>query len=241
VVIYVSGGGFAASLWRTNRPQRSYLAAQGFVVASVEYRVATSGAMLADGVEDVRSAIQWLTTNADSIGADTSAGVGLWGESAGAYLAVMTALTADPAQVAAVVNQFGASDFSRVTEGLDDNTADAFDNARGGVARYIQGHGRTLNADVDVLREANPLNHLGGRLPAFLHTHGDDDRLISPVQTALLHQALQAAGADSTRYVLPGAGHGELTARTASVRNWTSTTLLDLYAEFLREHLRGAH
>lgn len=239
LVVFLPGGGFSRALWQLNRAQRSYVAEQGFVVASVEYRTALSGAMLADGINDAQTAIHWLHAHAEEVGAHTWGGVGLWGESAGAYLAVMTALTTEAGlpPVVAVVDQFGASDLSRITEGFDDASTAAFKNPRGALAKYIQGPGHALDADPAVLEAANPLNHLDGDLPAFLLLHGDDDRIISPHQTAHLHQALKAAGAESTRYVIPGAGHGDLTAQTSAVKLWSSKTLLDIYVDFLRKHL----
>jgi acetyl esterase/lipase len=240
VVIFLPGGGFARALWQLSRAQRSYVADQGFVVASVEYRTALSGAMLADGIDDARAAIRWLAGHAEEVGADLSGGVALWGESAGAYLSVMTALTTSAGGVppiVAVIDQFGASDLSRITEGFDDKSTAAFNDARRSLAKYIQGPGRALDADSAVLEAANPLTHLDGDLPAFLLLHGDDDRIISPHQTALLHQALVAAGAESTRYVIPGAGHGDLAAESNSVKIWSSRTLLDLSVDFLRKHL----
>ena len=58
--------------------------------------------------------------------------------------------------------------------------------------------------------EANPIDLVRPGAPAFLLLHGDDDRIIPPAQTLLLHQALRAAGADSTHYLVAGAGHGRL-------------------------------
>ncbi|QIA09910.1 prolyl oligopeptidase family serine peptidase [Draconibacterium halophilum] len=38
--------------------------------------------------------------------------------------------------------------------------------------------------------------------------HGSADQLVSPSQTLLVHTALRASGAKSTRYVITGANHG---------------------------------
>jgi len=69
--------------------------------------------------------------------------------------------------------------------------------------------------------------------------HGDDDRIITPAQTELLHQALLAAGADSTRYLLTGAGHGQLSLTGRQAQQWTSTQVMTIIKDFLDEHLRS--
>ncbi|MCU1701656.1 MAG: Alpha/beta hydrolase fold-3 domain protein [Mycobacterium sp.] len=69
----------------------------------------------------------------------------------------------------------------------------------------------------------------------FLFFHGSDDRIVSPSQTLLLHNALRAAGADSTRYVIDGAGHGDL---GGSAQLWSTTTVMDDLVEFLKANLR---
>jgi fermentation-respiration switch protein FrsA (DUF1100 family) len=69
----------------------------------------------------------------------------------------------------------------------------------------------------------------------FLFFHGSDDRIVSPSQTLLLHNALRAAGADSTRYVIDGAGHGDL---GGPAQLWSTTTVIDGLVEFLKATLR---
>jgi acetyl esterase/lipase len=81
------------------------------------------------------------------------------------------------------------------------------------------------------MREADPANRVTAQTPPFLILHGDDDRIIAPAQTARLHQALRAAGVDSTRYVLKGGGHGEL---SDSPQMWSSAEIIDRVVEFLR-------
>jgi dipeptidyl aminopeptidase/acylaminoacyl peptidase len=66
--------------------------------------------------------------------------------------------------------------------------------------------------------------------------HGTDDRIVSPSQTLLLHNALRAAGANSTRYVIDGAGHGDLAAvgdNAKSAHLWSTTTVMQDLVGFL--------
>jgi fermentation-respiration switch protein FrsA (DUF1100 family) len=82
---------------------------------------------------------------------------------------------------------------------------------------------------------ANPMTLVAPGVVPFLFFHGSDDRIVSPSQTLLLHNALRAAGADSTRYVIDGAGHGDL---GGSAQLWSTTTVMDDLVEFLKANLR---
>ena len=62
--------------------------------------------------------------------------------------------------------------------------------------------------------------------------------VIPPAQTLLLHQALHAAGADSTHYLLSGAGHGRLSLSRRQASQWTSLQLMTVIKDFLDRHLR---
>jgi acetyl esterase/lipase len=85
--------------------------------------------------------------------------------------------------------------------------------------------------------DANPVDLIKPGAPAFLLLHGDDDRIIPPAQTLLLHQGLLAVGADSTHYLLTGAGHGRLSLTRQQARQWTSRQVMTIINEFLDRHL----
>ncbi len=89
--------------------------------------------------------------------------------------------------------------------------------------------GMTIDDDPGEVQRANPVRHVSGAEPPFLLLHGEIDGLVSPGQSQLLHQALLARGATSTRHVVAGAGHYGM--------EWSSRTVLDLIAEFLAERL----
>ncbi len=250
LVVYVPGGGFSVSPKGLAARQRAYLAGTGYVVASVEYRTAPDDARYVDGVADVTSAIRFLRAHAEEYDIDATR-VAVWGESAGGYLAAMAAVTAGRGEfetsdnpghssaVRAVIDAFGASDLSRLTEGFDKSTSAAYAGMDNAVAHYVNGRrsGKALSDEPAIVSAADPTTYVSDASPPFLILHGDDDRVISPIQTDLLHHALVDAGAHSTRYVLRGAGHGDLSATGAQAKLWTTTTVLDLIRDFLNDHL----
>jgi dipeptidyl aminopeptidase/acylaminoacyl peptidase len=176
-----------------------------------------------DGLGDVRAAVDHLTDQAETYGIDAGR-IGLWGESAGGYLASVAGLT-DP-RIRAVVDEFGASDLSVLADGFDEHMRTALADPRHPVHRYRA-------------TETNPSDLVRADAPAFLFLHGDDDRIVPPAQTLALHRALREAGADSTYHLLAGTGHGMLSLNRRQARQWTSVQVLTLITEFLDRTLRS--
>ncbi|MBJ7437475.1 MAG: alpha/beta hydrolase [Sphingopyxis sp.] len=241
LVIYITGGGFVIAPKENGLNLRRFVAEQGFVVASVQYRTAMDGANYRDGIADVKAAIRYLRAHADDYGIDP-AHVSVWGESAGGYLAAMVGLTngqkdfdqgsnADQSSaVEAVIDKFGTSDTSGVAEDFNPEMA-MFAAPGSPIARYMTEGGQTFPP------ASNALTHVGADSPRFLIFHGSQDRIVSPSQTLKLHEALRAAGRQSTRYVLDGAGHGDLAfaGDPAAGLPWSTNEAMDIIVRFLRE------
>jgi acetyl esterase/lipase len=223
LVVYVPGGGFARAPRDLAGRERAYVAAAGYVVASVEYRTVRQNATVTDGLADVRAAIDHLVGQAETYGIDANR-IGIWGESAGGYLASVVGLT-DP-RIGAVVDEFGASDLSVVADGFDERMRTALADPRNPIRRYRAA-------------ETNPIDLVRADAPAFLILHGDDDRIIPPTQTLALHRALRDAGADSTHHLLAGAGHGIMALNRRQEQQWTSVQVMDMITAFLDRTLRG--
>jgi acetyl esterase/lipase len=243
LVIYVTGGGFSQAPKEAALNLRTFVAEAGFVVASIEYRTDSDGATYRDGIADVKSAARYLRANAKKYGID-SRHVAVWGESAGGYLAAMAGLTNDSKQfdagenldqssaVQAVVDKFGPSDVSQVASDFDAKAKADYASTKA-VMRYV---------GEDVKTRANPLTYVSRMAPAFLILHGTRDRLVSPSQTLMLHNALLAAGAQSTRYVLDGADHGDLAfmGDDNSGLPWSAKETMGVIVEFLTKNLGNA-
>jgi acetyl esterase/lipase len=93
LVIYVHGGGWQSGHTRhsgafENWPQvLASIAARGYVVASLEYRLSGEAPFPA-AIQDVKAAIRWLRTHAAEFGIDKRRAV-IWGGSAGGQLAAL--------------------------------------------------------------------------------------------------------------------------------------------------------
>ncbi len=246
LVVFVTGGGFVADPKQSELNLRVYLAEQGFVVASIQYRVFPDRATYKDGVADVKSAVRFLRSKAGDYGIDPNH-VGLWGESAGGYLVSMAGLTgasdafnndvaaSQSSAVSAVVDAFGAADVSKLAADFDPG------------AKAAYAHPMPTNLYVGGLTPAgeladpasNPLKYVSASAPPFLLLHGSDDRIVSPSQTLAVHEALRAAGGKSTRYVIEGANHGDLgfIGDDKASLPWSSTDTMDVIVGFFRQTL----
>lgn len=103
VLLYLHAGGFRIGNKRLGaKPMLYRLAAQGWVVASVDYRLLRAD--YADQLADTRSALAWLHEQVGGHGGDPEK-LFLAGGSAGAHLAATVALTR--AEVAGVIGFYG--------------------------------------------------------------------------------------------------------------------------------------
>ena len=243
LVVYVTGGGFVVAAKEAALDLRTYVAEAGFVVASVQYRTLSDGANFRDSIEDIKSAIRYLRANADKFDVDP-AKVAVWGESAGGYLASMVGLTNEhksfdvganlnqSSAVQAVVDKFGPSDATKVAADFDAQSKAWYASPANPVSLYL---------GADAATAANPLTYVGASKPPFLFFHGTQDRLVSPTQTLILHNALSTAGNRTTRYVLEGAGHGDMSfmGDSESGLPWSTKQTMGIIVDFLRASIGG--
>jgi acetyl esterase/lipase len=246
VVVYVPGGGFVVAAKESALNLRTYVAEAGFVVASVEYRTSHDGANYRDGVEDIKAAVRYLRANAGRYGIDAGT-VAVWGESAGGYLAALVGVTNgnnsfvagdnlnQSSDVQGVIDDFGASDISKIAADFDAATQHAI-YTNEGITDYIGKASDTNSLDSAIATTAaNPITYIRADAPPFLIFHGNQDRMVSPSQTQLLQDSLVTAGARSKRYVVDGAAHGDLTfiGDTHSGLLWSTNKVMNLVVEFL--------
>jgi acetyl esterase/lipase len=253
LVIYITGGGFANDDKTANLNQRTYVADQNYVVASIEYRTVPKGATYKQTVSDVKSAVRYLRAHADQYGIDASK-VAVWGQSAGGYLASMTGVTNGNSQfvsgdylnessdVQAVVDEFGPSDISKVAADYDTAAQQGNYAPGNSLAQFVFGSGTKLSVEDDPAAEAlsNPITYATSSAPPFILLQGSNDQLVSPSQTLILFNALRAKGVDATRYVLTGANHGDLTVpgmSASSALPWSTKQTMGYIVSFLNKKL----
>jgi len=123
-ILFVTGGGFVNANKDNDIQLRMHLAEHGYVVASIEYRVAPQ-ARFPQPLEDVKAAVRFLKAHADQFGIDPNH-VGVVGGSAGGYLSAFMGTSSGTTQfdkgdnlnvtsdIQAAVDLYGLSDLSQV-------------------------------------------------------------------------------------------------------------------------------
>ena len=173
---------------------------KGCVVANVEYRLATVAPAPA-AVQDALQAAAWFRRNASKYGVDSKHIVAS-GRSAGAHLALMTAMTPKSAKfgpvkkVAAVVNFFGITDVEDEMGGVNEQPY--------AITWVPQMEGR-----MELARRVSPLTWVRKKLPPVLTLHGTADATVPYEQGVRLTKALRDGGSDAEMLSISNAGHGE--------------------------------
>ena len=106
VIVLVHGGGFmfGDQGMHVILPVIEKAPEKGYAVVSVDYRKATE-AVFPAALGDVKAAVRFVKAHAMDYGFDPER-IAVWGESAGAYLSLMTALTSNVAELNADVTDY---------------------------------------------------------------------------------------------------------------------------------------
>jgi acetyl esterase/lipase len=198
--------------------------AAGIAVVRLNYRLTTTDPWPAQA-EDCLSAIVHLQREGAALGLDPSRVV-LLGHSAGAFLAVSTALSLVEVGLPprGVVSLYGPMDFSTMDEDLAAlgrspvmGATDAADSPESRLLGFPVGEDR---AAARAMGPVGRLDRLREPLPPILIRHGDADPMVADLQARRLRDAWAAADPSAAiDYALvPGAGHGGSEFETDPVR-----------------------
>jgi len=209
LILFIHGGGWVGGNTRHSGALADFpralalLASEGFVVASVEYRLAGEAPFPA-ALQDVRAALRFLKDNAARYHIDAGRAA-VWGGSAGGQLAALVAVSCgdqslDPAPapphsecVQGAVIWYGVFDFAPLA-------------ARGETpdSRFL---GCTGAACEPVARRASPMSYVTAEDPPFLLIHGEGDKTVDVGQSRAMEAALQRAHVDVEALYIPGVDH----------------------------------
>jgi len=199
-VLVIHGGSWQTGDSTELAPLNSYLAARGYAVASINYRL---GAMhpFPAARDDVSSAVAYLKAKASTLGIDATRLI-LLGRSAGGQLALLVAYTAHDPAIRGVVSFYGPSDLRYAYE----HPANPLVlDTRGVLTTYLGGDPKTVPAQYDA---ASAIKFVDADTPPTLLIHGKRDELVSPAQSELLAAKLAAANRPHFLLLLPWATHG---------------------------------
>ncbi len=244
VILHLHGGGFELGDKR-DMPLLPLLQGlqRGYAVVSANYRL-SGEAVFPTGLQDIKAAIRWLRTNAQSYHLDGNR-IAAWGGSAGGYYVAMVCLTASVPEledldlgnpdvacdVQAGVDWFGPTDFLKMDAQLAESGLGLPDHSEADSpeSRYM---GAKITEIPDQVRRANPMTYIHAGMPPILIQHGRLDPMVPVQQSMILAQKLEElVGPDRFEFdILENAGHGDPLFETDEN--------MDRVFQFLDRHLK---
>jgi len=207
IVLCIHGGGFRAGSREGYDALCRKLAENGFVAATMQYRLAPKHPFPA-AVHDTKAAVRWLRLHAKEWNADPNR-LGVTGSSAGGHLAQFLGVTAGvprfegsenpgpSSAVTCVVNVYGPSDFTK-SYGKSVDAHEVLPLWLGG----------NLETALPRHIESSPLNWVTPAAAPTLLIHGTEDKYVAYEQALWMRDRLTAAGVKVELLTLEGAGHG---------------------------------
>lgn len=234
LIIWVCGGAWVMMEKSYHLPEMTYLAEQGFAVASVEYRT-TNECAFPSQIEDIKDAIRFLRAHASEYNLDPDH-FGIMGESAGGYLSILAGTSGSTrifdtgdyleqsSAVQAVCDWYGPSDFLDFAKENDAYPASPEALLLGGPAPSIP----------EQTAAADPCTYLSPETPPFLILHGNDDHTVPFRQSEILYDRLTANGTPVEFYELEGAEHADRHFVQPMIRK----LILEFFTRYLQEGAR---
>lgn len=247
VIVFVPGGGFTSSNKDAYVQQKLKIAESGYIVASIEYRTIPD-CVFPEPLQDVKSAVRYLRAHADRFNIDKE-NIAIMGNSAGGYLAALMGVTNgieefdkgeylnEKSDIKATIDIYGLSDLTSIGYGYPEIVQKVHKSPAAPEALWVHGMplktrqlGFGIDDDLEKAKKANPITYISKNSTPFLIMHGTEDKLVSPNQTKILHEALIEEGIESTRYEVEGAAHGGI--------HWVQPEIINIIIEFLNKHLK---
>jgi acetyl esterase/lipase len=208
-VLLIHGGGWRSGYRQMEWPMAQHLAAQGYVTATVEYRLSTE-ALYPTGIHDLKASIRWMRANAAKYNIDPKK-IAVYGCSAGGELAAFLGTTGDmkkfegrlgdlrqSSRVQAVVDIDGVLDFTDPAESGKDTIPD---KPSAGKAWF----GASFKEKPDLWREASPINYVNEKTSPILFVNSSLPRFHAGRDEAIAK--LSKLGIYTEVHTIPGTPH----------------------------------
>jgi len=264
LVIFVHGGGWQSGHTRHSGAFADWpgvlasLAARGYVVASVEYRL-SGEAHFPAAIQDVKSAIRYLRAHSSEYRIDPARAV-IWGGSAGGQLAALAATSCgvvdlEPAQTApppgariptaqpsasdcvqGLIAWYGVFDFTTLARQSAAVGGREGDGANSPPNRYL---GCTSSDCETVEKAASAASYVDSKDPPTLLIHGSDDHTVPTQQSRDFLALLRSKGVPAELVVIPGVDHSFI-GKTPQATRAASLEALQRSFEFIDKTIGDA-
>ncbi|MBI1318543.1 MAG: alpha/beta hydrolase fold domain-containing protein [Candidatus Hydrogenedens sp.] len=228
IVLYY-GGGWKQGSKDQLRVYAQHFARHGYVVAAVQYRLKGDG-LWPKSIHDAKCAVRWMRAHAAEYGIDKNR-IGVSGNSAGAYLALMVAYTPgveefegnggwpeESSAVQAVVDIYGPADFTEPVR--RDHPL---------IVAYMNGH---YEDDPSRFERASPIRYVTSETVPTCVIHGTVDMLVPVHQSDWLVEKLEAEGVPHFYSRIDGWPHAMDFIK--GVNDHTKALMLTFFDEYLK-------
>lgn len=255
VLIYFHGGAWVVGRKEAINMNRfngaiNTLREAGYCVISPSYTLAKDGkSPFPECIKDAYDAISWLEKHGEEFQLDLR-NVGIFGESAGAHIAMMVAF-AQPESFEAsphsikfnyLIDVYGPADMDMLYHGPTLDTIGAYLNKlpasvkqRLDLSRKLFGFdpaADSIRAN-DFMKRYSPSNYLTEKAPPTLIIHGNSDRVVPVEQSLQLRKKLDILGIPNEYHELDKVDHGFIKAKKdqrRQVQTWLSNFVQEHYA-----------
>jgi acetyl esterase/lipase len=231
------------------------LAAKGYVVASVEYRLSGEAPFPA-AIQDIKAAIRWLRAHASQYGIDRQRAV-VWGGSAGGQLAALAATSCGAAAlrpvtpagaapppapgghavprpedsesdcVQGLITWYGIFDFATIAAQSGPDGPQRLGSAETAPSRYL---GCALSSCTPaILAAASAASYANSTDPPALLIHGAADHTVPVQQSRDFYALLRSKGVPVELVEIPGVDHSFIGSTPEATR---AASLLALQKSF---------
>lgn len=207
VYVYIHGGGWSHGDSESLSGLHREVAKQGYVVFSINYRLATSdNPTWEKATEDIADAMSWIKAHAQDYGGDSDKII-LSGESAGGHLDLLyTGLVSSGKLNAplpsAVIAMYPAVDLQWISDNARYLTVDPIP---GFVEIYIGG---SLTDYPERVAAIDPLTYVNANFPPVYLFHGEKDTMVNIKGSEQFVDQLNQAGGTGKLVSLPFENHG---------------------------------
>ena len=187
-LIFVHGGGWKKGHRNDYRYYCIKFAEQGYVVATVSYRL-VDVARFPAAVEDTKCAVRWMRSNSKELGVDPNR-IAMIGGSAGGHLSMMVGYSSDQpelegqgghqkvsSRIQTVVNLYGPCDLTTPEAATTSTVINFLDDKK-------------IEDSPEIYQQASPASHITTDDPPTLILHGTIDKIVPIVQSDQLDQQL---------------------------------------------------
>jgi acetyl esterase/lipase len=204
VFMYVHGGGWDKGDKAEGQGWK-YLNDQGYLVASINYRLATYNIKFPDMIEDVKCAVRYLRANAGEYNLDPQH-IGVLGASAGAHLAALLGVADESAgwDLGEYLDQSSRVQ-AVITSAVFSDLTQQFPNAMLTDMYLTFGEFPGTNSKGNI--DASPVTYVSPDDPPFLILHGEKDGLSPVAQAQILNDDLVKAGVPTTLVLVKNGEH----------------------------------